>query len=181
MEIGSRARSGNSYREWFPAGIDYVGLDVSSGRNVDVVGDAHEMPISRRFDHMFSVSVFEHLLMPWKVALEMNRCMNDGGTALIVSHASFPLHDEPWDFWRFSKEAWRGIFNAHTGFDVMEAHYRYPASIVPRYVSDNGFEGLYSAPGFLTSGCLVKKIGEPKVQWGAKVSDVFDVQYTHGV
>lgn len=181
LEIGSRARSGNSYRKWFPNEIDYMGLDVTDGENVDIVGDAHDIPTDRQFDHMFSVSVFEHLLMPWKVALEMNRCMKLGGTALIVSHASFPLHDEPWDFWRFSKEAWSGIFNRHTGFEVLDAQYRYPASIVPRYVSDEGFEGLYSAPGFLTSGCLVRKSALPIVTWDAATREITDLNYSHGL
>lgn len=180
LEIGSRARSGNSYRVWFPEDIEYVGLDVSPGENVDVVGDAHDMPLDRQFDHMFSISVFEHLLMPWKVALEMNRCLKMGGTALIASHGSFPLHDEPWDFWRFSKEAWGGLFNAHTGFEVLDAQYRYPASIVPRFVSDGGFETMNLAPAYLTSGCLIRKTGDRKVEWSASVADVYDLGYSHG-
>ncbi len=180
LEIGSRARSGNSYRSWFPDNIEYVGLDVSAGENVDVVGDAHDMPIQRQFDHAFSISVFEHLLMPWKVALELNRCLKLGGTAFIASHGSFPLHDEPWDFWRFSKEAWGGLFNAHTGFEVLDAQYRYPASIVPRFVSDGGFETMNLAPAYLTSGCLVRKTGNRKVEWAAAVSEVYDLRYSHG-
>src|SRR6202041_3197373 len=59
LEIGSRARSGATYRNWFPTDIDYVGLDVAEGPNVDVVADAHHMSrsLNRRFNHMFSMAV----------------------------------------------------------------------------------------------------------------------------
>jgi SAM-dependent methyltransferase len=181
LEIGSRARSGNSYRNWFPNDIDYVGLDVSAGPNVNIVGDAHAMPLDRQFDFIFSVSVFEHLLMPWKVALEMNRFLKKGGMAFIASHASFPLHDQPWDFWRFSKEAWGGLFNVQTGFEVLDAQYRYPASVVPRYVSGAGFEGLYAAPAYLSSACLIRKTGVAMVEWNARTADVYDMRYSHDI
>src|SRR5215469_14253331 len=46
------------------------------------------------------------------------------------SHWAYPVHDEPWDFWRYSKETWKGLFNSHTGFEVVNAQYRYPAYIV---------------------------------------------------
>ncbi|WP_373690468.1 methyltransferase domain-containing protein [Sphingobium sp. DEHP117] len=58
------------------------------------------------FDAVYSVSVFEHLLMPWKVALEMNRVLRMGGIAYIHTHQTLGLHDMPWDFWRFSDTSW---------------------------------------------------------------------------
>jgi hypothetical protein len=74
LEIGSRARSGNTYRHWFPETIKYIGLDVTAGPNVDVVGDAHHITryIQSKVDFVFSISTFEHLLMPWK-AVGRNR------------------------------------------------------------------------------------------------------------
>jgi hypothetical protein len=181
LEIGSRARSGNSYRSWFPDNINYVGLDITDGPNVDVVGDAHHMSeiLDGKFDFMFSVSVFEHLLMPWKVAIEMNRSMKMGGQALIASHASFPLHDVPWDFWRFSTDAWKAIFNRHTGFTVLDAQYRYPAQIVPRYVSETSFEHASLSAGYFTSGCLISKTSEAIVDWVESPAEIYDLNYTH--
>lgn len=180
LEIGSRARSGNAYREWFPEKLDYVGMDIHAGPNVDVVGDAHHLSrcVNRRFDFMLSISTFEHLLMPWMVALEMNKTLNDGGKALIISHPSFPLHEEPWDFFRFSKESWQGIFNAHTGFRVVDAQYQYPASIVPRY-SNNDFHRMSKERTYLLSGCVIEKTGPAQVAWEAEASAVYDLNYSH--
>ena len=181
LEIGSRARSGNAYRHWFPEGLDYVGMDIHAGPNVDVVGDAHHLSrcVNRTFDFMFSMATFEHLLMPWKVALEMNKALNDGGKALIISHPAWPLHEEPWDFFRFSKEAWHGIFNVHTGFHLVDAQYQYPASIVPVYCNAPHFEGMSTGRTYLLSGCIVEKIGPPQVAWEADASAVYDLQYSH--
>jgi hypothetical protein len=181
LEIGSRARSGNVHRVWFPEKLDYVGMDIHPGPNVDIIGDAHHLSrcVNRRFDFMFSISTFEHLLMPWKVALEMNKTLNDGGKALIISHGSWPLHEEPWDFFRFSKESWRGIFNVHTGFRVVDAQYQYPASIVPFWINDSNFETMSKGRTFLLSGCFVEKIGPPQVAWEAEASAVYDLNYSH--
>jgi hypothetical protein len=181
LEIGSRTRSGNAYRDWFPEKLDYVGMDVHAGPNVDVVGDAHHLSrcVNRRFDFMFSISTFEHLLMPWKVALEMNKALNDGGKALIISHGSWPLHDEPWDFLRFSKESWHGIFNVHTGFRVVDAQYRFPASVVPVYSNGPNWEILSRQPTYLLSGCFVEKIGPPQVAWEAEASAAYNLNYSH--
>jgi hypothetical protein len=180
LDIGSRARSGNNYRSLFPDDIDYVGFDITAGPNVDIVGDAHEMShvIDRQFDFIFSISVFEHLLMPWKVAIEMNKILLPGGLAYIQSHSAYPVHDEPWDFWRYSKEAWKGIFNSHTGFEVVNAQYRYPAYIVPRQINE-GHEDVSSSMDYLVSACVVRKIGNAIVGWDARAA-VYDLNYSHG-
>ncbi|MBL6996159.1 hypothetical protein [Desulfobacula sp.] len=69
LEIGSRNVTGITRREWFPHCIDYVGFDVLAGDDVDIVGDAHKLSEncpSEHFDFVYSISVFEHLLFPWK-------------------------------------------------------------------------------------------------------------------
>lgn len=181
LEIGSRARSGVSYRSWFPSDINHLGIDITNGPNVDVICDAHHLSrhIDASFDFAFSMAVFEHLIMPWKVALEMNKVLKNGALSLIISHAAWPLHEEPWDFFRFSKESWRGVFNRHTGFEVVEAQYQYPASIVPDYINDPNFERMSLGPTYLLSGCIVRRIGEAQVEWDAEAADIYDLSYSH--
>ena len=87
-----------------------------------VVADAHQLssvlPASY-FDAVTSTAVFEHLVMPWKVAIEMNRVMKVGAWAFIYTHQTIGMHDLPWDYFRFSDNAWKGIFNRHTGFEII--------------------------------------------------------------
>ena len=134
LEVGSRARSGNVYKGGFRNYKEYVGLDISEGENVDVVGEIHRL--SRyfdveSFDFVYSISTFEHLAMPWKAVLEINKVMVTGGWLYIATHPCWPPHERPWDFWRFSEEAFQVLLNPVTGFEVLECSAGLPCSIVP--------------------------------------------------
>ncbi len=70
LEIGSRARSGITRRHLTPANWEYTGLDILAGENVDVVGDVHllsKLFPTHRFQGVMCLSVFEHVLMPWRL------------------------------------------------------------------------------------------------------------------
>ncbi|MBL9079218.1 MAG: hypothetical protein JNL08_17075 [Planctomycetes bacterium] len=91
---------------------------------------SHHFPADT-FDAMVSVAVFEHLLMPWKVAIEMNKVLRVGGVVRLTSHESFPLHEEPWDFFRFGTACWDTLFNQVTGFAVIGRSRVGEARVVP--------------------------------------------------
>jgi hypothetical protein len=174
LEIGSRARSGTTYRQLLPPELDYVGVDIIEGPNVDVVGDAHDLSAAlprQRFDAALSIAVFEHLAMPWKAAVSLNSVLNPGALAFISSHQSFPVHESPWDFWRFSDQAWRCIFNRPTGFEVVQAAMGEPAELVAN-ASRPSVWRIEEQPAFFTSNVLVRKIGEAKVDWSVTVDDL---------
>jgi Methyltransferase domain len=167
VEIGSRARSGNVNTGWLPEGATYRGFDIVEGPNVDVVGDAHRL--SERFEHssidaVFSVSTFEHLAMPWQVVAQLNRILRTGGLTYIGSHQTWPLHDSPWDFWRFSSSAWHALLNEETGFTVVEAVMGDGASTVADHLS-LGTEELGSNPGFLGSAVIARKTHSSELSW----------------
>ncbi|MER9723811.1 MULTISPECIES: class I SAM-dependent methyltransferase [unclassified Mesorhizobium] len=179
IEIGSRARSGNTYRHLFPD-CEYFGVDVSTGPNVDLVTDAHTLEgVTKTFDFAFSVSVFEHLMMPWVAAHALNRVLNVGGLAFIQSHPAWPLHEEPWDFFRFSKESWASIFNAFTGFEVLDAGYAIEAAIVPANMESGPLQSLDEHPTFLLSACLARKIGPASADWAANPAPLYNLNYPH--
>lgn len=123
LEIGSwTGNADRSLRHLFPTAIEYVGFDIRQGHGVDVVGDAHNLSShfsSEYFDLVISVSVFEHLLFPWKVVLEMNKVMKAGAHVYLSTHPTWPAHEQPWDFWRFQKHVFTGLFNEHTGFELV--------------------------------------------------------------
>ncbi len=159
----------------------YTGIDISEGPNVDLVADAHRLSshFAAEFDFAFSISVYEHLVMPWVAAYEMNRVLKLGGMAYIQSHQSWPLHEVPWDFFRFSDRAWHGLFNILTGFEVIDAGFEYPAMISSHCIDGRIFEGLDLAECHLLSGCMIRKTGEPKVDWSADASRIIDLNYSH--
>jgi SAM-dependent methyltransferase len=171
LELGSRARSGKIRKGKF-AGKDYRGIDILEGPNVDVVGDAHSLSTHfapESFDAVFSIYVFEHLAMPWKVALELNRVLRTGGIAYIQTHQTLGMHDMPWDFWRFSDTAWDSLFNEYTGFRKHSTFLGGPMTLVPAIYWDywKGYEG---AVGFSISSVLIEKTGPCTLTWDLDVT-----------
>ncbi|SMG60502.1 methyltransferase domain-containing protein [Paraburkholderia susongensis] len=180
LEIGSRKRSGNAKTDRVPGHASYVGFDIAAGPNVDVVGDAHFMSQTlphNHFDFVFSISTFEHLLMPWKAAVELNTVMKNGGLAFIHSHQTWPVHDAPWDFYRFSKFGWHGIFNRYSGFEVIASEHAEPATIIPKMQMNNPSTFLELQTGYLMSVCLVKKIGPSILSWDADPATIMVTAY----
>lgn len=179
LEIGSRNRSNVMRRDICPSHLKYVGLDILPGENVDVIGDAHRLSAvfaQQRFRAIFSVSVFEHLAMPWLVVLEMNKTLKPGGLVFIQTHQTWPVHEEPWDFWRFSKHSWKCMFNARTGFEVIEAVMGLPAVIVPKHLGAST-DGLWLQPAYMGTAMLARKIGESSLSWDVSVSEIGAGEY----
>lgn len=178
LEVGSRARSGLVNRSFVPSEWDYVGLDVLPGENVDVVGDAHELSSifpERRFDAVMAFSVLEHIAMPWKFAIELNRVLNIGAVGLFTTHQAWPIHDAPWDFWRFSNDSWKSLFNRETGFEIVDAKMGEAGFIVAQRCHAATNFGLQSS--YLASNVIVRKIGETELRWPVKMADINDSSY----
>ena len=180
LEVGSRARSGNVQTQRFPR-AEYVGFDVMPGENVHVVGDAHDLAShfpAEHFDAAFAFSVFEHLAMPWKVVLELNRVLKPGGLVGVFTHPTYPPHDRPWDFWRFSPEAFEVLFSAPCGFDLLACAEGLPCSIVP-LASEPSLVGLWREPAFLAVAALARKTGpaDPRLRWDVPLTDVLSSRY----
>ncbi len=183
LEIGSRARSALTNRQHLPPHLDYVGLDILAGPNVDVVGDAHRLAEifgSRRFVAAFSFSVFEHLAMPWKVALELNRVLEPGGLVYTATHQTWPVHEEPWDFWRFSQHSWQTLFNAATGFEIVEAICGEPARVHACRTNPVTRDIPGSRAAYLGSASIVRKISDTALTWPVPVETAARDSYPAG-
>ncbi len=181
LDIGGRARSRVQRSEMFPE-CDVTVLDIVEDPGVDVVGDAHELSRyfpADSFDFAMSVSVFEHLLMPWRAVVELNRVMRPGGVVLVHTHQTLGMHDMPWDFWRYSDNAWAGLFNRYTGFEVIKTDLSRFLHIIPAVVSEPiiPFE---NAGGFECSTVLVRKTGPAQVDWPVPLGDVVNTSYPQG-
>lgn len=180
LEIGSRARSGVDRLDRL-GDRAYVGMDIVAGPNVDVVGDVHEDSTlfpSRSLDGVFALSVFEHVLMPWKAAVEINRVLSTGGLVFIETHQTFPLHEVPWDDLRFSDTSWQGIFNSATGFEILATPLGETASVVPTVQHPNNRQVMLS-DACMNVGVLAKKTAESTVDWQVPLSEVVNTQYPH--
>jgi SAM-dependent methyltransferase len=178
LAVGSRNQD---LRFRFPGCRSYVGIDIHPGPNVDVVGDAHHLTDHfppNHFDAVFSISVFEHLAMPWKAALEMSRVLKVGGLIFIATHPTWPAHELPWDFWRFSTEALKALLNPRLGFEVLRCNDGLPARILS-LSSDLSTRLLYTQPARLAVSAVARKVAEPdpNLRWDMRIADFLQTAY----
>lgn len=178
LEIGAHPRTSSSFRSQFGDNVEYIGTDIRPGENVDIACDAHHLSdyVAEPVDYIFSHSTFEHLLMPWKAVLEMNKILKTGGKAFTHSHQSWPLHEVPFDYLRFSRESWAGLFSPHAGFRVLEARQGVPLSTSAHHTS-GGLENMDAGLCYGNSVCIAQKTGPAMVSWDVPMSIVQDIRY----
>lgn len=58
--------------------------------------------------------------MPWVVAIEINKLFEIGGVTYHLTHPAWPLHERPWNFWRFSDDGLRVLFSKPMGFEIIK-------------------------------------------------------------
>ena len=178
LDIGGRDRSQRTYKEFFP-NAEYVVVDIVDGENVDVVADAHNLSSvfeNSSFDFVFSTFVFEHLLMPWKVALEINKILRVGGSLWVQSHQTLGLHDCPWDYWRFSSESWASLFNQNTGFEIVETISDHEMYIIP-FLTRNEMFDAEKAVGYELSAVHAVKVCDTELNWDTSLTDLVTTKY----
>lgn len=126
-----------------------INMDISKGKNVDVVGSADNIPFSDdSFDSVLCTQVFEHLKYPNKAASEIFRVLKKDGVVLITVPQTNELHEEPNDFFRYTKYGIRSIFE-DAGFKTVifnqrGGYYSNIAQIKTRRLMD--ILGLYKKP-----------------------------------
>ncbi len=87
---------------------------------VDAVGTADALPAEdESFDSAICTAVLEHVEEPEKAIGECHRVLKPGGTAIYSVPFIWHLHEEPRDFYRFSKYGLNYLFEK-VGFEVLE-------------------------------------------------------------
>jgi SAM-dependent methyltransferase len=113
------------YRAMAAPWIDeYVGLDHIGTRHdlcrADLVGTAYEIPVpDQSFDTVLCTDVLEHLEEPAAAVAEACRVLKPGGFAIYTVPLFWHLHEEPRDFYRYTKYGLDHLFRK-AGFEIVE-------------------------------------------------------------
>jgi SAM-dependent methyltransferase len=96
----------------------YIGLNYSTvAASPDIVGDAQALPLKNdSFDIVFSTQVIEHVPEPKILVSEALRVLKPGGIFVLTGPFYWPLHEEPYDFYRFTKYGFKHLLIT-SGFD----------------------------------------------------------------
>ena len=99
----------------------YVGCDIiqSSEGAVDILCPATEIPLpDNSKDTVFSTQVIEHVADHRKLLSEANRILKPGGYAIISGPMAWEHHEEPYDFFRFTKYGFEWLLTEHGFTDI---------------------------------------------------------------
>jgi SAM-dependent methyltransferase len=83
----------------------YVPYDADvHGGEPAVVGLADRLPFpAGTFDSVLCTQVLEHVERPWQVIAEIARVLGPNGKLLLSAPQAWRLHEEPFDFYRFTR------------------------------------------------------------------------------
>lgn len=96
-------------RPLFP-GKAYVGCDMRPGPGVDEVLNLHDIKLpAHRAGAVLCLDTLEHVEFCHQAVSEMHRILKPGGMCVISSVMAFPIHEFPYDYWRFTPSGFESL------------------------------------------------------------------------
>ncbi len=123
IDIGSYDVNG-TYRPLFDRpGWKYIGVDLSQGKNVDVVLDSpYQFPFHSGYaDCIISGQAFEHIEFFWLTWNEMVRVLKPGGFIFLIAPSCGWEHRYPVDCWRFYPDGFRALAK-YSDIELLDVH-----------------------------------------------------------
>lgn len=120
LDVGSMDVNG-SYRDIVPFKWSYQGVDLSEGKNVNVVMESpFSIPFSdSEFDLVITGQCLEHCENPFHLMKEIARVAR--GIVIATAPGSWPEHNYPKDYFRFMPDGMAEIMNK-AGLKVIETY-----------------------------------------------------------
>ena len=122
LDLGSQDVNGTYKPLFSPSKWKYIGIDVSEGKNVDIViPDPYSWRGIRSdfADVIISGQTFEHIEYIWLTMDEIFRVLKPGGICCIIAPSSGAEHKYPADCWRIYPDGFRALAK-HGGLEVLE-------------------------------------------------------------
>jgi SAM-dependent methyltransferase len=108
LEIGSgkRVRGEDSYsaKHLFGTAAEFRQTDRDAAYGHDVL-DVTTTTIEAEYDLILCMSVLEHVYDHSSAVANLHRALRPEGRLVVAVPFVFPLHDEPHDYWRFTRHA----------------------------------------------------------------------------
>lgn len=122
LDIGCGSKQYESMM--IPFITEHIGLDhedtLHDKSKIDLFGTAYNIPVDDNyFDTVLCTAVLEHLEEPDNAIKEAFRVLKAGGYAMYTVPLFWHLHEEPRDFYRFTKYGLKYLFEKN-GFEIEE-------------------------------------------------------------
>ncbi len=111
LDVGSGSRP---YAPWLQHVVHYVGIDVvPRGDGLNVSGLAYPLPFAAEsFDSVLCTQTLEHVQSPERAVAEIARVLRPGGHLILTAPQTWRLHEQPYDFFRFTRHGLRHLLEA---------------------------------------------------------------------
>ena len=118
LVIGSGSPGVGAEALWSHADIDVHGVDIYASPTVDVVCDAHYLPLeSGYYDGVWIRAVLEHVVEPQVVVSEIARVLAPDGLVYAETPFMQQVHEGAYDFTRFTVLGHRYLFRDFEAID----------------------------------------------------------------
>lgn len=115
LEVGAKRQS---YHALFP---NTVAGDIAAYPGLDLQLDAHRLPFTEAsFAVLLCTEVLEHCHDPQDAIDEFYRVLKPGGKLILTTRFIFPIHDAPYDYFRFTKYGLQHLCRAFAEVSVEE-------------------------------------------------------------
>ncbi len=112
LEIGSLNING-TVRDIFSHAKEYIGIDMQSGKDVDLVLNSHDIPYKfppHGFDVVVCLETLEHDDTFWLTLTNIHYVLKPGGFFFLSTPTiNFAYHAYPKDYYRFTKDAYEDV------------------------------------------------------------------------
>jgi SAM-dependent methyltransferase len=137
LEIGSGKKVNEKYpysfRHLFHGSNEFLQSDINPSFGHKII-NVNKMKFKNKFDIIICCSVLEHDFDFQKAFKSIFNALKKDGIALISVPTLYPLHDEPYDYWRFTEHSlrlllkdFREIKMMHTGLKKLPFIYNIEA------------------------------------------------------
>jgi SAM-dependent methyltransferase len=162
VEMGARAAEGQegiaNLRPLFKVD-EYIGCDIQEGLGVDRIEDIHHLTFAdESVGTVIALETLEHVADPIRAVQEMFRVLRPGGVLAISSLMFFPIHEHPWDYWRFTPVAFEMLLEPFEASWVVAQGYH----LLPEGIFGVGVKGPF--PGE-AADLLPRTVGHAE-RWG---------------
>jgi SAM-dependent methyltransferase len=166
VEIGARAAAGQEDQADLRAifGVEpYIGCDIQAGPGVDRIEDVHALGFDdASVGTVLCLETLEHVANPIQAMAEIHRVLRPGGLVAISSLMFFPIHEHPWDYWRFTPQGFELLLAPFESRLVVTEGWE----LMPEGVFGVGVKG--PLPGGLTADRLPRMARRHR-QWGREL------------
>ena len=119
LNIGAGGEVMDVIKSSVAPGVIIVSSDFDPERKPDIVDDITATKLDpSSFDYLICAEVIEHVVDPYAAAENIRHILKDKGKAFVSGPMLFPLHDAPYDFFRYTEFGFRKLFQNFEEVDI---------------------------------------------------------------